>query len=591
MARSLRVPPALLPSNQRRVPEWCRGAGLFGVTLLAYLPALSAGFIWNDSDYVTAPPLQSFAGFWRIWFELGATEQYYPLLHSAFWLEHRWWGDAPFGYHLLNVLLHSGAAVVLAAVLRRLAVPGAWLAAFGFALHPVAVESVAWVSEQKNTLSLLFYLGAAWFFLRFDAERRARDYVAATLLFGCALLTKSVTATLPAALLVVAWWRRGRIEWRRDVRPLLPWLGLGAAMGLVSAWVERVYIGAHGAEFELDFLQRTLLAGRGAWFYAGKLLWPAELIFIYPRWTLAAAEAWQWIFPAGVVLLLGLLWRLRTWSRAPLAAALFFGGSLVPTLGFFNVYAFVFSFVADHWQYLPAIGPVALAAAGLMLGLQRVGASAGLRCGLPVVVVAALGVLTFQQCRDYADLRTFYAATLARNPAAWMAHHNLGNLLREAGELPAARAHFEAALRVRPDLFKAHNNLGSVLRDLKDLPAARAHYEQALAIKPDYHEAHNNLGSLLREQRDLPAALGHLFTAVRLEPTSGDARNNLGMALRDAGRPREALVQFERVVREQPAMAAARLNLALTLSLLGRMPEAMAHYREARRLNPALPEL
>lgn len=591
MARPTSVPPAPLPESGRPVPEWALAAGLFAVTLLAYLPALRAGFVWNDSDYVTAPPLQSVAGFWRIWFELGATEQYYPLLHIAFWLEHRLWGDAPFGYHLLNVLLHAGAAVMLATVLRRLAVPGAWLAAYLFALHPVAVESVAWVSEQKNTLSLLFYLGAAWCFLRYEAGRRPRDYVVATLLFVGALLTKSVTATLPAALLVVAWWRHGRIGWRRDVRPLLLWFALGAAMGLVSAWVERVYIGAHGAEFDLNLLQRALLAGRVPWFYAGKLLWPADLVFIYPRWTVDAARVGQWLFPVGVMALLGLLWRLRTRTRAPLAAVLFFGGSLVPTLGFFNVYAFLFSYVADHWQYLPAIGLVALFAAGLVRLLERASAPMVVRRVAPAALIAGLGVLTFQQSRLYADMRTFYTATLARNPAAWMAHNNLGNLLREAGELPAARAHFEAALRVRPDLFKAHNNLGSVLRDLKDVAGARSHYEKALALKPDYHEAHNNLGSLLREQRDLPGALGHLFTAVRLDPASGDARNNLGMALRDAGRPQEALAQFEQVVRENPTMPAARLNLALTLSLLGRMPEAMEHYREARRLNPALPEL
>src|SRR5262249_51422 len=150
---------------------WAMVALVFAATVLVYLPAMRAEFIWNDIDYVTAPALQSAAGLKRIWVEVGATEQYYPLLHTAFWVEHMLWGDTPLGYHLVNVLLHAGAACLFAAVLRRLAVPGAWLAALLFALHPICVESVAWISEQKNTLSLVFYLGAALAWLRFDASR------------------------------------------------------------------------------------------------------------------------------------------------------------------------------------------------------------------------------------------------------------------------------------------------------------------------------------------------------------------------------------------------------------------------------------
>src|SRR5688572_26054457 len=252
MARSAST--SLSPTTPTSSRNMWLGMAVFALTLLAYLPALKGGFIWNDSDYVTAPELRTTEGFWRIWFELGATEQYYPFLHSAFWLEQKLWGDSPVGYHLANILLHATSACLLAGILRRLAVPGAWLAAFLFALHPVYVESVAWISEQKNTLSLVFYLLAALLYLKFDRERSARAYVWATALFIVALLTKSVTATLPAALLVVVWWWRGRIELRTDVVPLLPWFGLGAAMGLVSAHVEKVYIGAQGSEFALTFV-------------------------------------------------------------------------------------------------------------------------------------------------------------------------------------------------------------------------------------------------------------------------------------------------------------------------------------------------
>ena len=579
-----------LPAPAPRYSLWFSLA-VFAATILAYLPALNGGFIWNDNDYVTAPELRSVEGFWRIWFELGATEQYYPFLHSAFWLEHKLWGDSATAYHVLNVLVHATSACLLAFLLCRLAIPGGWLAAFVFALHPVYVESVAWISEQKNTLSLVFYLLAALNYLGFDASRRPRPYLWATMFFVVALLTKSVTATLPPALLVIFWWKRGRIDWRRDVVPLLPWFALGAVMGLVSAHVERVYIGAEGSEFELGFLERCLLAGRIVWFYLGKFLWPADLIFIYPRWNVDARQAWQWMFTAGVVAALALLWWIRSRSRAPLAAALFFGGSLFPTLGFFNVYAFMFSFVADHWQYLPSIGIVVLLSAAVTLALQRLRCSARVSAGVCVGLVSGLAMLTFLQSRMYADMVTFYATTLARNPGAWMAHNNLGNMRRMSGDLEGARRHFEAALRDRPDLVKVHNNLGLVLRDQRRHEEAEHHFRRALELKPDYADAHNNLGSLLRQRGKPSEAIRHLFQALQSDPLFADARNNLGMALRDVGRLNEALVQFERAVRHSPQMSAAHLNLALTLSLLGRMDEATAHYREARRLNPAIPEL
>lgn len=564
---------------------------LFGATLLTYAPAINAGFIWNDIDYVTAPALRSAAGLERIWFELGATEQYYPLLHSAFWVQHKLWGDWPTGYHITNILLHAACACLLAAVLRRLEIGDAarWFTAFLFALHPVYVESVAWISEQKNTLSLLFYLIAALLYLRFDATRSRLAYAGATALFVCALLSKSVTATLPPALLVVFWWRRGRIDWRRDVAPLTPWFVLAAAMGLFSAYVERKYIGAEGAEFALSFADRCVLAGRIAWFYVGKLLWPADLVFIYPRWQIDAGVAGQWVFTLGVVGLLGALWALRNRSRAPLAAALFFGGSLFPTLGFFNVYAFIFSFVADHWQYLPSIGLLVLGAGATMRALPAT--RRWLRPAVAAAVLLLLALLSREQSKMYVDLRTFYEETVKRNPQAWMPRNNLGNLLREQGDLEGARVQLEAALRIRPDLVKAHNNLANVLRDLGRPTEAIPHYRRAIELQANYAEAHNNLGSLLRAQGQPEEAFRLLVRAIELDPENYDLRNNLGMTLRDLGRMEEALVEFQRALRLKPDLAPAHLNLALTYSLLGRGEEAARHFQEARRLNPRIPDI
>ncbi|MBI5382258.1 MAG: tetratricopeptide repeat protein [Opitutae bacterium] len=591
MSPAPRSPASPTPPTER-VDRWSAmglGAALFAATLLAYLPTLSAGFIWNDADYVTSPALRSLSGLWRIWFEVGATEQYYPLLHSAFWFQHRLWGDTPAYYHLLNVLLHATSACLFAAVLRRLAVPGAWLAAFVFALHPVCVESVAWIAEQKNTQSLVLYLLAALAYLCFDAERRPGAYVTAFVCFALALLSKTTTATLPAALLVVFWWRRGRLEWHRDVRPLLPWFVVGAAMGLLSAWVEKKFIGAEGAEFALTLWQRGALAGRIVWFYLGKLFWPDNLIFIYPRWIVDASAAWWWLFSAGAVAALGGLWWLRSRWRAPLAVALLFGGSLFPVLGFFNVYGFIFSFVADHWQYLPCLGVIALAAAGLTHLLARF--PSAVRWIVPALLLATLGTLSWRQSRMYADMETFYRTTLAQNPGCWMAHNNLGNLLRESGRIDEAIGHFEQGLALTPASAKAHNNLANALLDRQRLQEAGIHYERALALQPDFAHAHNNLATVLRDTGQSAAALAHHATAVRIDPRYADAFNNYGVTLRQLGRLPEALAQFSQAARLDPNSAPAQLNLALVYSMLGQDAESATHYREARRLNPALPDL
>jgi tetratricopeptide (TPR) repeat protein len=553
--------------------------------LVAYLPALRGGLIWNDPDYLTRPELRPWSGLARIWFQLGATEQYYPVLHSAFWLEHRLWGEAALGYHLLNVLWHAAASCLLVAVLRRLAMPGAWLAGLLFALHPVGVESVAWISEQKNTLSLVFYLAAALAYLRFDSGRRPRFYALGLLLFLLALLSKSVTATLPAALLVIFWWQRGRLSWTREVRPLAPWLLLGAASGLFSAWVERTYIGAEGAHFGLNGMERVLVAGRAVWFYLGKLLWPQNLTFIYPRWDVSSAAPWQYLFPLGLLVLLAALWGIRRTTRAPLAALLFFIGSLFPILGFFNVYAFVFSYVADHWQYLASIGVFALAAAGLV----AVPGIAGriLAGGLALV----LGTLTWRQCRMYEDLETLYRTTLERNPATWMAQSNYANLLSGQGRLDDAIGHYEAALRLAPTYPEIHYNLADALVKTGRGREAVGEYEAALRLTPDYAAAQANLGTTLVALGNLPAAQPHFEAALRLRPDLPQAHYGLGYLLEQAGRLPEALVHYAAAVRLAPGDPALRYTLANALGNSGQLAEAVVQYRAVLRLKPDDPDV
>jgi tetratricopeptide (TPR) repeat protein len=561
---------------------------IFAATLVAYLPALRAGFIWDDfPGHVTRPDLRSLSGLARIWFEPGATQQYYPLLHSAFWVEHRLWGDAPFGYHLVNVLLHATAACLVGAVLRRLALPGAWFAALLFALHPVGVESVAWISEQKNTLSTVLYLCAALAYFRFDDERRGQLYAVATLLFTCALLSKTVTATLPAALLVVCWWRRGGLEWRRDFAPLLPWFVLSTGAGALTTWIERAQVGAQGVDFALGPMERVLLAGRALWFYFGKLIWPADLIFVYPRWTVDASEAWQWLFALGAAAVLIAFWLRRKSHRGPLAAWLFFAGTLFPALGFVNVFPFLYSFVADHFQYLACIGILAFIAAGAARLFDRVPAFLS-RMGA-VVILAALGLLTSIQAATYRDVFTLYRTTIAKNPACWMAHNNLAIALVDTGQVAEALPHYERALALRANYAEAENNYGYALTQLNRNADALVHLQRAIQLKADYAEAHNNLGAALMRLGRSVDGIAAFTEAARLNPSYPVAQFNLALALAATGKPEDAIPHFQRALTLNPNYAEAELNLGIALTVTGHVADGIPHFERALQLHPNLP--
>ncbi len=521
------------------------GLLLLTLIVLAYSPALTGGYVWDDDAHVTRAALRSWDGLQSIWFSLHATQQYYPLLHSAFWLEGRLWGDEVLGYHLVNILLHFSAASLIVVLCQKLEIKGAWIAGFIFALHPVHVESVAWISEQKNTLSLVFYLLAAITYIRFDHRRSANTYATALFFFTCALLTKTVTATLPATLLVLFWWKRGRIDWRRDVGPLLPWFALAAAGGLFTAWVEHHVIGAEGVEFNLGAMERLLLAGRVVCFYFWKLIWPTDLIFNYPHWNVSASVPWQYLFTGGLVALTAIFWWLRTWSRAPLASLLIFGGSLFPVLGFIDVYPFRYSYVADHFQYLASIAIIVPVAAMLSLLRQRAATPVGrraVRLGV-AALVALLAVLTWQQSQMYRNAETLYRVTIDRNPDSWMAHNNLGRILsRGTRRMPEAIQHFEAVLRLKPDHARAHYSL-AVDEYLTGRPLdAVAHFEQVLVLEPGNvllaANSHLLLGKILMNMPgQLPNAVRHLEEAVRLRPVDGEARDALSAARQRIANP------------------------------------------------------
>lgn len=505
--------------------------------LAAYSPALRGGFIWDDDYYVTENrTLTEPGGLGRIWFELGAVPQYYPLVHTSYWIEHRLWGLEPFGYHLTNVLLHAFAAILLWLVLRSLSVPWAFLGAALFAVHPVHVESVAWITERKNVLSGFFYLAAAWAYLRhrgFPEREEAgsaaspRLYAASLALFLCAMLSKTVACSLPAALCVVLWWKRGRIR-GRELLELSPLFAIGAGLGLLTAWMESAMVGARGAGWDLSMVDRCLIAGRALWFYAGKLVLPARLTFIYPRWTIDASAWTQFLYPAAALALGAALWlgRARI-GRGPLAAALFFGGTLVPALGFFDVYPMRFSFVADHFQYLASIGLLTLAAAAFARGGET---TLPWRRGAAAAAIIILGLLAWRQARVYRDIETLWLDTIAKNPSCWMAQDNLANLRVKQGRLEEARRLYSGAIELKPDYVEARNNLGVVLFRLGRLEESAAQFHEVLALRPDYPKTRNNLGAVLLRLGRPGEAVEEFEHALRLNPAMEDARRNLEAA-------------------------------------------------------------
>lgn len=577
-------------------------AAIAALTLAAYAPAIRGGFVWDDDAYVTENrALRSLDGLRAIWLDVRATPQYYPLVHSTFWAEYHLWGRNPLGYHIVNVAMHAAGAVLLWLVLRRLSVPGAFFAAAIFAVHPVHVESVAWVTERKNVLSGVFYFASLLAYLRFarvDRPRFAgprewRFYVAAVALFGCALLSKTVTCSLPAAILLILWWKRERLAWR-DVVPLLPMFAIGAAMGLTTAWVERHHVGAEGADWSLSFVGRCLVAGRAAWFYAGKLIWPASLTFIYPRWQIDTGQWRLFAYPAGVLAVVGTLWVLRKrLGKGPLVAVLFFLGTLTPALGFIDVYPMRYSFVADHFQYLASIGLIVLFAAVLSRILTPRGSGrrrSAFALGAQASVLGLLAVLTWRQGHIYADARTLWTDTLEKNPSAWIAHNNLANLLFDRGQADLPVGHYAEALRLRPDYPEAQHNLGVALARSGKTDEAIEHYRQALRLAPDLAEAHHNLGIALARQGKVDEAAEQYAEALRLKPNYPQAHNNLANLLADWGKVDEAIDHYRRALQLEPDLAEANQNLGRLLVRQGRAREAIPFLVKALQINRDFPE-
>jgi len=565
--------------------DWFFCLVLAVVTMLAYHPAWHGGVLWDDDAHIGGPELRTLDGLRRIWFVPRTTQQYYPLLHTSYWLQQKLWGDSITGYHIVNLLLHIGCVVLVLRIVRFLRIPGAELAATIFALHPVNVETVAWIAERKNTLSGVFALAATLWYLRFDENRSRRSYALALGLFLLGLLSKTAIVTLPLALLVIFWWKRGAISWRHDVVPLIPFFFFSAAAGLMTRWVEYGNIGYRARMLDLSLLDRCLIAGRAFWFYLWKLLWPSNLMFVYPRWEISAAVPWQYIFPLAVLVLLGILWSLRRWSRTPLAGVLVYMVLLLPSLGFANIYFFLYSFVADHWQYLACLGIITPCASGIVLLATRLKSGyAWLEPGVTLVIGGVLFLLTWQQSRMYNNAETLYRTTIAHNPACWLAYDQLVDILYQANRIPEAMNLFKDELRIKPAV--AHYSLGNALLRKGRTSEAIDQFTEAVRINPDYAEAHNNLGYALLVTGRTSAAIEQCKEALRIDPTYAHAHNNLGNALAQTGRASEAIDHYKQTLRMNPNSADAHSNLGAALAQMGRISEAIEELKAAVRINP-----
>jgi len=591
--------------------RWWPGALIVLLVFLAYFPALRGQFFWDDERNITGNvALRTLDGLRRVWFELDATQQYYPLTYTSFWLEYHLWGLNPLGYHTTDVCLHTLNAILVWLVLRNLGVRGAWLGAAFFALHPVQVESVAWITERKNILSGFFYLSSIWACLKFWPPGQAtansdvtplrvsdtrhgpwKYYGLGLVLYVFALWSKTATVALPVVIWLLLWWKCVKVGWRTICR-LLPFLAVGVVMGLVTMWVEKNHVGAAGQEWDFTLLERFVLTGRMLCFYLGKLFWPYPLMFYYPRWDIHTSQltAYLPVLATGIGLLI--LWRNRNgWGRPALCAMGYFIAVLFPVLGFSNVYFFHFSFVCDHFQYLACIGPLVLAAAGVTTVLdffQRRGPFLKpLVCG---VLLAVLGALAWRQTWLYRDDITLWRDAVAKNENAWNAHIFVGNYLSDAGRWEEAMVHFRKAIQIKPDDATAHNNYALALLRSGRLDEAEAEFREAITLQPDYYLARANYCTLLLRRGKLDEAETEVGWLLLLAPDNPQSCYRYGQLLMLRGKLDDAETQLSKAIRLDPDYIPPRLTRALIFRKRGQLNEAITEYRSILQRVPSSEE-
>ena len=595
-----------------------RAIAIIVCAFAVYVPCLRGAYLWDDESYVRATTVpQTTASLRDIWRVPPTTPQYYPVTFTSLWLEARLWGDAPIVHHVVNVLLHTANALLVWRVLVLLDVPGAYLAAFVFAVHPVHVESVAWIAERKNLLSGSFALIAtrAWVLALTDPRRGRLPVVGAAFLL--AMLSKTQACGLPVVLVLLAWWKRPD-AWRRRSLPLVPLALVGLVGAALTVTLEPTTGEMSLPVPQLDPLQRIQVAGRALAFYAWTLLWPRNLTTIYGHWPTDPARAAAYAWPAAAILVLAFAWAARgRVGRGPVVALASFVVLLAPVLGLVDFSFMRFAFVADHFQYLASVPLLALGAAGATQAsrtLATVGPASA------TVVLTALMVASWQRALVHRDRESLWRDNTRRYPhlaAPWdhLGHAlvdqdrldearnafatavrldetytdavgSLANVLKEQGWLVEATTRYEQLLRLVPRDAVTHNNLGVVLQMRGDLASAIAHFEEATRIDSHYAVPHDNWGAVLMHRDDAAGAIEHFTAAVRIDPTYAQAYDHWGAALLALGRPTEAAEVLATAAGHVPADAAIQSHWGIALANAGRLDEATARFQEALRLRP-----
>lgn len=559
-------------------------------TILAYRPAWHGGFIWDDDAYITNNELLTAPdGLGRIWFSLDSPSQYFPLVYTMFRFEHAWWGLSPVGYHLVSILLHIANALLLWHLLVRLRVPGAWLAGAIFALHPVQVESVAWITERKNVLMGFFFLLTIRTWIEFVDEQTKRRwffYGLALVLYALALFSKTTACTLPVALLLILWLQHRRIDQRRVVE-LAPFVVLALGMGLLTVWWERYHQGTHGPLFAISPLERLLIASRAIWFYLGKLFWPANLTFIYPRWHITPSRPLDYAPLLGLLgLCAAIFFTRRYFGRAVEVAMLFFVATLGPVLGFIMLYTFRYTFVADHYQYLASIGPIALVCAGAATLARSYNQARQVIFSLLVCVIITLTALTWRQSAMYADIESLWRTTITRNPDCWMAHNNLGTVLLQKGQVDDAIARYQQTLRLAPEYGDADYNLGNAFLQKGEIDAALSHYQKAVSVIPKDPDIQVGLGNALWQKGKVDEAIDHYRKALELRPYYFGAHYNLSTVLLQKGEIDEAILHARIALTIRGDLAPVHTNLGVALLARGEIAEGIKQLEKTLEISP-----
>lgn len=571
--------------------EWFWRALLAGAIVVAYIPVWWAGYIWDDDAvFQRNPAVIHPEGLAQIWTGKGA--DICPLTLTTFWLEYRIWGDTPVLYHLVTLLFHLLSAILLWRVLRVLEIPGAWLGTALWAMHPVMVESVAWATELKNTESGFFYLLSTWYFIRLikldgAAARAWRRVYALMLLFAAmAIACKSSTIILPFVLCLVAWWLEREWKWWRVVQ-VMPIVLFSLASGLLAMWTQQAE-GAQVAILARSWPDRLATAADAVWFYLGKLLWPYPLEMTYPAWHLDTSSVLTYVPLAVLMILFSVFWLKRqTWGRPWFFALAYFLIALLPIVGLVNMKYFVYTQVADHFQYLAAMAPLVLLGAGATRLFEFYAPNQpNLRVATAAVVLVVLGILTFQKASVYKDEETLWNDTLAHNPEAWIGYNNIGMQRVFAHQNDAAIPYFRKAIAINPNCDFAWNNLGASLCADGDYQGGIIAYQGAMKVDPENTALLINLGGAYMRLGRFDEALVPLKRALEINPKSVMALTSLGMVYEQEKKPADAIDPLTKAVEIHPDDAKLHNDLGGVLYQTGHLDQALMQFREALRLNP-----